>query len=66
MGEGLTRFNPKLIMGKGKLADLEVLALQGNAGLKDSCFGFNLLMGASPRKINSPQTATVIGGEGVR
>jgi GTP-binding protein HflX len=25
--------NPKLIMGKGKLAELEVLALQGNAGL---------------------------------
>ncbi len=25
--------NPKLILGKGKLADLEVLALQGNAGL---------------------------------
>ena len=25
--------NPKLIMGKGKLADLEVLALQGNAGV---------------------------------
>ena len=25
--------NPRLILGKGKLADLEVLALQGNAGL---------------------------------
>lgn len=33
MTQRVHAINPKLIMGKGKLADLEVLALQGNAGL---------------------------------
>lgn len=33
MTQRVHAINPKLIMGKGKLAELEVLALQGNAGL---------------------------------
>ena len=33
MTQRVQALNPKLIMGKGKLAELEVLALQGNAGL---------------------------------
>lgn len=33
MTQRVRAINPKLIMGKGKLAELEVLALQGNAGL---------------------------------
>ncbi|MCC8193763.1 MAG: GTPase HflX [Deltaproteobacteria bacterium] len=33
MSQRVHSLNPKLIMGKGKLAELEVLALQGNAGL---------------------------------
>lgn len=33
MSQRVHTLNPKLIMGKGKLAELEVLALQGNAGL---------------------------------
>lgn len=33
MTQRVHALNPRLIMGKGKLAELEVLALQGNAGL---------------------------------
>jgi GTP-binding protein HflX len=33
MTQRVQAVNPKLIMGKGKLAELDVLALQGNAGL---------------------------------
>lgn len=33
MSQRVHSLNPKLIMGKGKLAELEILALQGNAGL---------------------------------
>lgn len=33
MVQRVTQVNPRLILGKGKVAELEVLALQGRAGM---------------------------------